>query len=111
MVAQRLREQSPVRACDRAENGDRPVALDRRAHGRHAGTPLRSGQASVFDVLATIISIEPGMMYARSAHATPAAGQSVKRHRKVSVTDLANHTHGDAAFADYTIIAGLWRTF
>ena len=28
-----------------------------------------------------------------------------QRHR------LANHTHGDAAFSDYTVIAGISRTF
>jgi hypothetical protein len=31
----------------------------------------------------------------------------MERNRKISVTDLENHTHGDAAFADYTVIAGI----
>jgi hypothetical protein len=35
----------------------------------------------------------------------------MERNRKTSVTDLANHTHGDAAFADYTVMAGISRTF
>jgi hypothetical protein len=36
---------------------------------------------------------------------------AMERNRKTSVTDYANHTHGDAAFSDYTVIAGLTRSF
>jgi hypothetical protein len=36
---------------------------------------------------------------------------AMERNRKTSVTDYANHTHGDAAFADYTVIMGLTRSF
>jgi hypothetical protein len=36
---------------------------------------------------------------------------AVERNRRASVTDLANHKHGDAAFADYAIILSASRSF
>jgi hypothetical protein len=36
---------------------------------------------------------------------------AMERNRKKSTTDIANNTHGDAAFADYTVIASYTRTF
>jgi hypothetical protein len=35
----------------------------------------------------------------------------MERNRKISTADMLNHTHGDAAFADYTIIAAYTRHF
>jgi hypothetical protein len=35
----------------------------------------------------------------------------VERNRKTSVTDYRNHTHGDAAFADYALIFTASRRF
>jgi hypothetical protein len=59
-----------------------------------------------------VISIEPGMMYEHGRYGFYASGPwAMERNRKISVTDLANHTHGDAAFSDYTVIAGISRTF
>jgi hypothetical protein len=51
-------------------------------------------------------------MYAHGRWMFSASGPwAMERNRKTSVTDYANNTHGDAAFSDYTIIAGLSRTF
>jgi hypothetical protein len=36
---------------------------------------------------------------------------AVERNRKTSVADYQNHTHGDAAFADYTLMFSLSRRF
>jgi hypothetical protein len=36
---------------------------------------------------------------------------AVQRNRRASVTDLANHKHGDAAFADYAIILSASYSF
>ena len=36
---------------------------------------------------------------------------AMERNRKTSVTDYASGIHGDAAFEDYTIIAGISQTF
>jgi len=35
----------------------------------------------------------------------------MERNRKISTSDIQNHTHGDAAFADYTVIATYTRRF
>jgi hypothetical protein len=59
-----------------------------------------------------VIAIEPGMMYARGRTTVFASGPwAMERNRKISVTDIANHAHGDAAFADYTVISGISRSF
>jgi hypothetical protein len=59
-----------------------------------------------------VISIEPGFMYAHGRYmVNVSAPWAMERNRKISVTDIENHSHGDAAFADYTIIAGLSRSF
>jgi hypothetical protein len=36
---------------------------------------------------------------------------AVERNRKTSVADYQNHTHGDAAFADYALMFSLSRRF
>jgi hypothetical protein len=36
---------------------------------------------------------------------------AMERNRKISTSDIMNHSHGDAAFADYTVIASYTRTF
>jgi hypothetical protein len=81
---------------------------------RMEGVPVRDafGKSNGFRRPGYVISIEPGLMYARGRYMFNLSGPwAMERNRKTSVTDLANHTHGDAAFADYTIIAGLSRTF
>ncbi|HLY42396.1 MAG TPA: hypothetical protein VKR52_14375 [Terracidiphilus sp.] len=82
--------------------------------GRMEGVPVRDafGKSDGFRRPGYVISIEPGMMYARGRYLFYASGPwAMERNRKISVTDLENGTHGDAAFADYTIIAGISRTF
>ena len=82
--------------------------------GRMEGIPVRDGFGSSngFRRPGYVISIEPGMMYARGKYMLTASGPwAVERNRKTSVTDYANNTHGDAAFSDYTVIVGLSRYF
>jgi hypothetical protein len=82
--------------------------------GRMEGVPVRDafGSSNGFRRPGYIISIEPGLMYVHGRYMLNVSGPwAMERNRKISVTDLENHTHGDAAFADYTIIAGLSRTF
>lgn len=82
--------------------------------GRMEGVPVRDafGSSNGFRRPGYVISIEPGLMYVHGRYMLNVSGPwAMERNRKISVTDLENHTHGDAAFADYTIIAGLSRTF
>jgi hypothetical protein len=82
--------------------------------GRMEGVPVRDafGSSNGFRRPGYVISIEPGFMYARGRYMLNVSGPwAMERNRKISVTDIENHSHGDAAFADYTIIAGLSRTF
>ncbi len=82
--------------------------------GRMEGVPVRDafGKSDGFRRPGYVISIEPGMMYERGRYTFYGSGPwAMERNRKTSVTDLENHTHGDAAFADYTVIAGLSRSF
>jgi len=78
------------------------------------GVPVRDafGKSDGFRRPGYVISIEPGMMYEHGRYMFYASGPwAMERNRKISVTDLENKTHGDAAFADYTVIAGVSRTF
>ncbi|HUH62398.1 MAG TPA: hypothetical protein VLZ50_05340 [Terracidiphilus sp.] len=82
--------------------------------GRMEGVPVRDafGKSNGFRRPGYVISIEPGLMYERGRYLFNVSGPwAMERNRKISVTDIENHSHGDAAFADYTIIAGLSRTF
>jgi hypothetical protein len=82
--------------------------------GRMEGVPVRDafGSSNGFRRPGYVISIEPGMMYVHGRYMLNVSGPwAMERNRKISVTDIENHAHGDAAFADYTIIAGLSRTF
>lgn len=82
--------------------------------GRMEGVPVRDafGKSDGFRRPGYVISIEPGMMYEHGRYTFYASGPwAMERNRKISVTDIANHAHGDAAFADYTVIAGLSRSF
>lgn len=82
--------------------------------GRMEGVPVRDafGKSDGFRRPGYVISIEPGLMYARGRYLVNVSGPwAMERNRKISVTDIENHTHGDAAFADYTVIAGLSRSF
>jgi len=82
--------------------------------GRMEGVPVRDafGSSNGFRRPGYVISIEPGMMYSRGRWGFYASGPwAMERNRKISVTDIENHAHGDAAFADYTVITGISRTF
>jgi hypothetical protein len=58
------------------------------------------------------LSVEPGLSYSRGAHAVSlAVPWAVHRNRKPSVPEVANGAPGDAAFADYLILAGYIRRF
>jgi len=82
--------------------------------GRMEGVPVRDafGSSNGFRRPGYVISIEPGLMYGRGAYMFNLSSPwAMERNRKTSVTDFANGIHGDAAFADYTIIAGFSHSF
>jgi hypothetical protein len=82
--------------------------------GRMEGVPVRDafGKSDGFRRPGYVISIEPGLIYAHGRNMFNVSGPwAVERNRKTSVTDYANNTHGDAAFADYTVIASYTRNF
>ncbi len=82
--------------------------------GRMEGVPVRDafGKSGGFRRPGYTIGVEPGLMWSHGRYLVNVSGpMAVENNRKTSVADYANHTHGDAAFADYTIIAGLSRTF
>jgi hypothetical protein len=82
--------------------------------GRMEGVPVRDafGKSDGFRRPGYVISIEPGLMYVRGHYMFNASGPwAMERNRKISVTDYRNHTHGDAAFSDYTVMASLSRWF
>ena len=82
--------------------------------GRMEGIPVRDafGKSNGFRRPGYVISVEPGLMWSHGRYLVNVSGpMAVERNRKISVTDIENHSHGDAAFANYTIIAGLSRTF
>ncbi len=80
--------------------------------GRYEGIPVEDvfGKSDGFRRPGYILSVEPGLAYARGKHSfgvnVPVA---VKRNRTQSVLDkkrteiTGNYQHGDAAFADYLI--------
>ncbi|HEY6991234.1 MAG TPA: hypothetical protein VH369_22750 [Bryobacteraceae bacterium] len=82
--------------------------------GRIEGVPVRDafGGADGFRRPGYAISIDPGLLFAYKTYTftvnTPVA---VERNRKISVADYQNHRHGDAAFADYTIMFSLSKRF
>ncbi|HYK38201.1 hypothetical protein [Alloacidobacterium sp.] len=82
--------------------------------GRMEGVPVRDafGSSNGFRRPGYVISMEPGLMYVRGRNMVNVSGPwAMERNRKTSVTDYANHTHGDAAFSDYTVIASYTRNF
>ncbi len=82
--------------------------------GRMEGIPVRDafGKSDGFRRPGYIISIEPALQYQhRHDMIALTAPWAIERNRRASVTDLATHTHGDAAFADYAVILGVSHTF
>jgi hypothetical protein len=82
--------------------------------GRMEGVPVRDafGSSDGFRRPGYAISVDPGFMYARGRYSfamnIPFA---VERNRRRSVSDIKDGRHGDAAFADYTIITSLTTRF
>lgn len=82
--------------------------------GRMEGIPVRDafGKSDGFRRPGYIISIEPALQYQHHRDMISlSAPWAVQRNRRASVTDLARGAHGDAAFADYAIVAGVSHTF
>ncbi len=81
--------------------------------GRIEGVPVRDafGGSDGFRRPGYAISLDPGFMYVRGRYLFSCnVPFAVERNRKRSVADYMNGRHGDAAFADYAIQAGLsWR--
>jgi hypothetical protein len=58
------------------------------------------------------LSVDPGLLYARGYYTFALSGPyAIRRDRKRSVSDITNGTHGDAAFADYSIVFSVSRRF
>jgi len=58
------------------------------------------------------VSAEPSLSWARGSHSfSLAIPIAVHRNRQRSVPDFANGTHGDAAFADWLVLASYSRRF
>ena len=82
--------------------------------GRMEGVPVRDafGKSNGFRRPGYAISVEPGVLYARGKYTYAAtAPLAVERNRKISVADYQNHKHGDAAFADYSLVFSASRRF
>lgn len=81
---------------------------------RMEGVPVRDlvGKSEGFRRPGYALSIDPGLLYARGLYTFSLNGPwAIRRDRKASVPDIARGAHGDAAFADYTILFGLSRRF
>jgi lipopolysaccharide assembly outer membrane protein LptD (OstA) len=82
--------------------------------GRMEGVPVRNafGQSLGFRRPGYAISLDPGFIYARGRNTFSCnVPWAVERNRRASVSDIANHTHGDAAFADYLLMLSYTRHF
>jgi len=82
--------------------------------GRMEGVPVRDafGSSNGFRRPGYAISVEPTLMYTRNRYMfSVSVPWAVERNRKTSVTDMVNHIHGDAAFADYLLLLSVSRHF
>lgn len=82
--------------------------------GRFEGVPAHDlfGSSKGFRRPGYAVSVEPSVSWTHGPHSLSLAVPiAVQRNRQRSVPDLANGSHGDAAFADYLILAGYWRRF
>ena len=81
---------------------------------RKEGVPVRDllGKSLGFRRPGYALSLDPGLLYARGLYTFSLNGPwAVKRNRRASVPDITRGAHGDAAFADYTILFGVSRRF
>ena len=82
--------------------------------GRMEGVPVRDafGKSDGFRRPGYAISVEPGFLFRHRDYTFSCnIPWAVERNRKRSVADYANNTHGDAAFADYSLNFSLSRRF
>jgi hypothetical protein len=82
--------------------------------GRWEGVPVRDvfGGSDGFRRPGYGISADPGLLYARGSYIFACSiPWAVERNRKISLADYRNHTHGDAAFADYSLNFSVSRRF
>jgi hypothetical protein len=82
--------------------------------GRMEGVPVRDafGKSNGFRRPGYAISIDPGFLVSyRGSVFSCSVPFAVERNRRRSVSDIANGIHGDAAFADYTLVFGFSRRF
>jgi hypothetical protein len=82
--------------------------------GRFEGVPVHDlvGSSEGFRRPGYALSVEPSITWTHGPHSLSLAVPiAIERNRQRSVPDLADGTHGDAAFADYVVLAGYWRRF
>jgi hypothetical protein len=82
--------------------------------GRIEGVPVHDliGSSEGFRRPGYAVSAEPSVSWRRGPHTVSLTVPiAVERNRQRSVPDLARGSHGDAAFADYVVLAGYWRRF
>jgi hypothetical protein len=82
--------------------------------GRMEGVPVRDafGSSLGFRRPGYAIDLDPGFVYTRGRNSWSCnVPFAVQRNRTISVPDLANHRHGDAAFADYALTLSYARHF
>ena len=82
--------------------------------GRMEGVPVRDafGKSDGFRRPGYAIDVDPGFIYSRGRDLWSVnVPWAVERNRRASVSDIANHTHGDAAFADYVLLLSYSRHF
>lgn len=82
--------------------------------GRIEGVPVRDafGKSEGFRRPGYAISVDPGVMYSVGRYTFSLnVPWAVERNRKKSVSDYQYRIHGDAAFADYSILFSVSRRF
>src|SRR5215472_12312847 len=82
--------------------------------GRMEGVPVRDafGSSLGFRRPGYSIDADPGFIYTRGRNSWSCnVPFAVQRNRTISVPDLANHRHGDAAFADYVLTMSYTRHY
>jgi hypothetical protein len=83
---------------------------------RLEGIPVRDafGKSDGFRRPGYALSLEPGVNWLRSRGRemwSASVAVPVERNRRVSISDMQDHRHGDAAFADYVLVLGYARRF
>lgn len=82
--------------------------------GRLEGVPARDaiGNSDGFRRPGYAVSIEPAFTWSKKVHTfSVAVPWAIYRNRVRSVADQTGGGHGDAAFADWILLLGYWRSF